>query len=271
MQKLNFVKLSLLLGLGLVLASGSLANAQDKSGEQKEKDLSTTIELYSTIMAKTFEKANIEDAQMDKIKDVIDRCIPELVKARNQLDGMLTKDQKRTYAAAIRQAVKAKYTQPEAEEFAMRKLKLTKEKLAEYKSAKSAVDAVNQKMNDEIEGLLTEEQRARLPMFSGKRAKLVTHKVKFPGMKTDDDAKKIEDLVKSIKGSKTSEVDVASQAIRIDLPNNMNLEAELNKLLKADNKILEGWQRVTAANVIQTKNGSGAKTSPAGSGAKSGK
>ena len=273
MLKWNLTKLSLLLGLGLLLTGSSSVTAQDtetkqaaapeKTPEQKEKDLAMTIELYSTIMAKTFEKADVEEAQMDKIKEIIDTCIPNLVQTRSRLESILTSEQKKKYAAALRQALKAKYSQKDAEAYGLRKLKLSDDVLQAYQKAKVEVEKINQDMNDQIEALLTDEQKARLPMFAKKGPKLIPNKIKFPGMKSDADAKKIEDLVKTIKGAKISEVNVPTQAMRIDVPAGTNLNVEMEKLIKADNKILEGWEKMALGSVFRSGTGG-----PAGSGAK---
>ena len=261
MHKLSLFKLSLLLGLGLMLANPSLAMAQDESTEKKQSNLEMTIELYSTIMAKTFEKAKVDDSQMEKIKEVIDRCIPKLVTTRNEMEGILTAEQKKLYGAAVRQALNAKYSQEEAEAFALRKLKLAKDVQEKYVRLKSEVAEINKTMNSEIEGLLTDEQKASLPMFAGKGPKVDVHKVKFPAMKTDEDGKKVEDLVKSIKGAKISQMDLAAQVVRIELPKGTSLNAELEKLIKADNKILEGWERVKVGTAFR-KGPPGTKITP---------
>ena len=203
MQKLSLVKLILLLGIGFVPVCGTSVNAQDgaatetpkaeapkeKTAEQKEKDLAMTIELYSTIMAKTFEKAEVEPEQMEKIKSVIDECIPKLLMSRNHLDGMLTTEQKQKKAAAKRQAIKAKYSQEEAEEFALRKLNLSPEALKAYKDAQAAVESKNNSMNDRIKALLTDEQKKRLPMFAEKPAPAKKQQRKMTVKPAGSDAK----------------------------------------------------------------------------------
>jgi len=267
MNQSSLTKCCALMGLGVMLVSSfpalhSPAIAQEDSQEEQNSDLEMTIELYSTIMSKAFEKADIEDAQMEKIKEVIDRSIPELVKTRHRLEGMLTAQQKKTYGAAVRQAVQAKYNQAEAEEFALRKLNLATDKLSQYKAAKAKVDEINNQMNDSIAALLTDEQKSRLPMFAARQPKLATYKIQFPGMKTEEDGKKIEELLQSIKGAKVSELNLPTQAIRIDLPDGTNLDAEMEKLIKAENEILAGWKRMRVGNVIRSGPAPGSKVTP---------
>ena len=281
MQNFSLIKLSLTLVFGLLLVCNSGvaqdgSSTKEKTAEEKEKSLAMTIELYSTIMSKTFEKADVEETQMEKIKEIIDECIPNLVKTRHKVDSMMTPEQKKIYNAALRQALRAKYSQKDAEKFALKKVKLSAEDHAALVSAKADVEKINKDMNDRIEGLLTDEQKAKLPMYADKKPKLGLNKIRFPGMKTEEDAKKIQGLVNSIKGAKTSELSLKSRSIRIDLPSEVNLESALNKLIAADNKILEGWQRYQIGTT--TKSGSGKKapvkvtpsagSSKAGSGSK---
>ena len=53
MQRLSLIQLSVLLAFGLVLVGGPLTVAQDNSDQDQDNELAMTIELYSTIMART--------------------------------------------------------------------------------------------------------------------------------------------------------------------------------------------------------------------------
>ena len=158
--------------LMIVTGFNAVALAQDEAkaaapaqAETKGPDIEMAIEMTKTIMVKMFEKAELSDEQNEKITSILDGNVEKLVRTRQSFQEVLTADERRLYNNAKKQARRAKYDDKKAEAYAMKKLNLTEERMKKYNTLKDEVQTHNKKINDAIAAILTDEQKAKLPMF----------------------------------------------------------------------------------------------------------
>ena len=155
----------------LFFLAGNSAWAQDEKKQESGSDanIDMNIEITMTIMMRMLEKANLSSDQSKKIEAILTKYTRDLVLLRRKEAAFLTKEQKETFNKAKKMAQRAKYGAKETEEYALKKLKLPQEKQDAFKKLKAEIIEKNDKMNAEIGALLSEEQKAKIPMFSGKK------------------------------------------------------------------------------------------------------
>ena len=162
-------KISLLMTLAIVTVLGGSVWAQDESkddAKKKDSNLEMAIEMTQTIMGKMFEKAELSDEQESKIDSILSEHVRDLVIKRQQLQTFLSSDEKATYNAALKLARKARYDNDKAEAYALKKLKLADDRNSAYANLSKLVKKINDDMMAKIGAVLTDEQKAKVPMFN---------------------------------------------------------------------------------------------------------
>lgn len=230
--------------------------AQDEPSTPDKKpsgNLDVTIELYSSIMIQLYEKTEPTDEQRTRIRQVIDAHIPELVRSRDRLQTMFTPEQQKTFNAALKLANNAKYTPDKAEAYALKKLKLPESELNEYITTKAKADGLQTKMDSEVAALLTDEQKAKLPMFQSEVAKTSLVKFKLPNMKTQQDAKSIWQELLKVKGATEFKPDVTNQTVELRVPTGTAIKEKLAELVQAGNTLVADFEMIPVVDAAEPK------------------
>ena len=246
--------------------------AQDEPSTHDKKpsgNLDVTIELMSSIMIQLYEKAEPTDEQRTRIRQIIDTYIPDLVRSRDRLQTMFSPEQQKTFNAAMKLANNAKYTPDKAEAYALKKLKLPENELNEYITTKAKADGLQNKMDAEVAALLTDEQKARLPMFKTEAEKTSLLKFRLPNMKTQNDAQSIWQELMKVKGATEFKPDITNQTVELRVPVGTAIQEKLAELVKAGNTLVADFEMIPVHNAAKPKGGAkGAGGSEPGAGSK---
>ncbi len=246
-------KIAMAVGYSLVIVLSGLAVGQDEPSKtepgQSPKDLEMTIELYATIMTKMVEKAELSAEQQKQVGEVVDQYVPQLVRARHKLQNLLTAEQKDIYQKALAMAAKAKYSPKDAAAYALRKLKLDPADAKTYNETNQQVEQLDKQINEKIGQLLTEEQKARLPLFQ-KKPQTTPYTVKLPRMKNQQDAASIWMEMKKIEGVSDFQPDLTRNTIKFNAPLNADLKGKLTELEAAKENLFKDWKIVPAPRSV---------------------
>lgn len=172
----------------LLFCNGLIGQEEGKSSDaadKKDDNIEMAVEMTSTIMNKMFEKADLNDDQQQKVDAILDKYVRDLVVKRRDSHEFLTKEQHKTYNAALKMARRAKYDAKQSEAYALKKLKLGEDRQKKYTALKAEIVAINNKMNQEIGNVLTDEQKEKLPMFKKKDAEGSNKKAEGSETKSD--------------------------------------------------------------------------------------
>ncbi len=159
-----------LLTLSTVLWSQTLAIAQEESAKPDPK-LEMNIEITMTIMKKMFDKAELTDEQSSKVDEILEKHTRPSVVLSQKLQNFMSKKERDIYNKARKMAQKAKLTEKEMEDYALRKAGLSTEKQAEYVKLKKEIIALDGKRNEKLKVILSEEQIKKVPLFKSMFAK----------------------------------------------------------------------------------------------------
>ena len=174
-------KILLVCSFAIVLGFASFSVAQDKMAQteasednmaqteanedKKNSSLEEAAEMTQIIMSKMLQKAGLDAEQINKVDEILKANVRNMVFKRDELTNFLTKEQQQTYNAARKLAKKAKYDEAKAEDYSLRKLELTAERMSAYKKLKKEVSDINLKIFTSIGKVMTPEQLEKVPMF----------------------------------------------------------------------------------------------------------
>lgn len=161
--------------------------AQDADGSTKKKVKSA--EKTTAKILKMFAKAELTDQQKTSAKAIIEKHIASYLEAKETMGTLLPKDQMELQRAAFKKGKAEGLKKEELAAASLAATTLTEAERASYTEAKNKLESISSTIRTEIEGLLSEEQKAALPPMKkgNKKKKKKRGKGKKKKNKSQDD------------------------------------------------------------------------------------
>lgn len=166
MRRVSYAALS----FALTVLIGLSLSAQDKQDKKKQEKKGGE----NPAVAKAFElppEITLSTEQKDKLAAIKKELGPKLDEALKKQDDILTDEQKAARKAANKAAKDAGKKGKEAKAEVDAAMKLTEEQKTKMAAAQQDVQAVQRQIRDAISGILTDEQKAKLPQPKTKKKK----------------------------------------------------------------------------------------------------
>ena len=157
------LKLRLMSCLALLLCFATVAVAQDDAKKGNDKKKARAAGSASSYLMKAFKSVELTDEQKVKAKAVLAKYDGEMKDARKAVTSVLSKEENKTKNEARKEAAKAGLKGKEMTAAVEKAMGLSEEKMANYLDALKKPAAVGKKIKDEIMGLLTDDQKAKMP------------------------------------------------------------------------------------------------------------
>ena len=152
----------------LAVSTTLVAQDANESTMKKEKAAKkATAKIF-----KMFAKAELTDQQQTSAKAIIEKHIDWYIEAKETMRTLLPKDQMAVMKTALKKSRADGLEGAELTAAGLAATQLTEAEQASYIAAKSKHGSISTTIRSEIEGLLTDEQKAALPpMRKGKKNK----------------------------------------------------------------------------------------------------
>jgi Spy/CpxP family protein refolding chaperone len=159
---------SIVLGLAVALAVASTASAQDKAGakEGRRGQGPGMMMDFSRLQAQ-LDKLTLTDDQKAKIAAIKKEYEPKLKEARDKADSILTDDQKKARAEAMKKVMESGKRDRGAFKSVEEAIKLTDDQKAKLADARKAMMEVAQQAREKAMSVLTDDQKEQLKKLRG--------------------------------------------------------------------------------------------------------
>ena len=235
---------------GFLVTSVDLAFGQDESttavptkpvAEENQEAIDARIDMMKQVMKGMFAQVEMTKEQRSEIDRSIDENVPEVVVASQKFQSILTPAEKRQYKGHFRMGRVAMYTVDRAKDYALRRLKLPRERIQEYYKAEAVLKYAEAKMNNEIASVLTKEQRSKLSMFSRNQTRILAYQIVLPNMKSESDIAAVTKELKKIDTLKVINVRKDDQVVRVEVQYGTKVLSTLRELVKAGNGLFNDF------------------------------
>lgn len=159
--------------------------AQDADGSTMKKG--KPAKKATTKILKMFAKAELTDQQKTSAKAIIEKHIASYLEAKETMGTLLPKDQMELRRAAFKKGKAEGLKKEELAAASLAATTLTEAERASYTEAKNKLESISSTIRTEIEGLLSEEQKAALPSMKKGKKKKKRGKGKKKKNKSQDD------------------------------------------------------------------------------------
>ena len=149
-----------LLIVGLALAAASAVMAQDKVGRRNgERPRAAKQRAVQLLPEKMLEGIDLTAEQKAKLEELKKESGPKIQEVRKQMQGIVTDEQRKARAEAMKAAKAAGKKGKEVQEAVETAAKLTDEQKAETAAARKAMGEFQKQLRERVLGLLTPEQK----------------------------------------------------------------------------------------------------------------
>ena len=207
--------------------------SRDTKPEVQEKDLSAEIDMMVMIYKSMLSKVDLPENKLKELTEVVEANAPEYAKTQSRLNGLLTAEEHYQYKGHFRVARTANLTAAFAQDYALKKLKLSKERNKEYLKARQEFQFQEMKLNNEIISLLSKEQREKLPFFNSERILAKAINIVLPNMKTDEDFEIVKGHLEKLETVKVSSNRRDERVIRVEFKQPIPLKSTMEKLVES--------------------------------------
>lgn len=188
MKTVNWV---LSTALTLVMAVGVMAADEAKKPEKakgKGKAAPSVVQLPKEV--------ELTAEQKEKIAAINKEFAPKLAEANKKLESILSEDQRKARAEALKKAREEGKKGKEAAESVAAATKITDDQKVKFEEAQKAVATIRKEALEKAAAVLTDEQKAKVPQLAARKGGKAAKK---PG-----DAPKKSDAPKKEKAAKAS-------------------------------------------------------------------
>ena len=140
------------------MSIGAIANAQDEKKKQRQGQRRG---LAQQVMAR-FRNVDFSDEQKAKVKEITKKYSAKVAEIRKESNGLMTAEQRKARSEALRNARKEGMKYNEALAAADKKAGLSEELIAKLKESQKKMQALQKEIGAEVNGILTDEQKAKI-------------------------------------------------------------------------------------------------------------
>ncbi|MEM9943600.1 MAG: hypothetical protein AAF939_18700 [Planctomycetota bacterium] len=152
---------STLVCLALVCCFAASVFAQNETKAEKAKQ--RAIATQTKNLMKFFVPAELTDEQKTNAKEVIAKHIDDFMAARKTQEGLLTKEQKKARAEALKKLKEEGVKGPDLWSKSLESAGLSEDEAKAFNEAKQKTQNISNKMKQAIMGKLTDDQKAAMP------------------------------------------------------------------------------------------------------------
>lgn len=186
------VALTLVLSLG-VLAEDGEKKVEKKPGKGGEKAAPQVVQLPKEI--------ELSAEQKEKVAAINKEFAPKMADANKALNAVLTEDQRKARAEAMKKAREEGKKGKDAAEAVAAATKVTDDQKAKVDEAQKAVNAVRKEALEKVAAVLTDDQKAKVPQLQQGKGKGKPKGEKKPGEKKPEE-KAVKAEKKPVDGEK---------------------------------------------------------------------
>ena len=222
---------------------------QDKKSKVKSK-LNKRQERLAGSLNKYFAKAELTEEQKEKINEMVSEHWDEMQAVQKELNGMISKEDRKKRSAAQKKATKDGMTKDEARQAGWDALEFSKEDLEKVMGLTDQRNEMLAEMRQAIRATFSDDQKAAM---SAKANTVVS--VKLPGMTWGGCESSVKKALTEKAGFYNLKTDLASNSATFEIKGDFDYTAKLNEIVEGGNAHVKGW----AKNEMTTKAKKGKK------------
>jgi Spy/CpxP family protein refolding chaperone len=151
-------RMVLTLALVLMMASHLMAAGKQKKKEGAKRERGAATEALGGML----QGLNLSAEQKEKVDAIVKEYEPKLAEARKKMDSILTEEQRKARAAAMKEAMAAGKTGGEAFAAAQAAMNLSAEQKAKMAEVRKEMAPIQQELREKVLAVLTPEQQEQV-------------------------------------------------------------------------------------------------------------